>query len=547
MGSHAANIDLPADQIPSGELLLERFEIVRKLGASTFCSIYLVKDLERNGKQFALKLLTQEFLDHLQANQSIRNEILNSKKIETSHVVKVIEPVCGSDQIGVLLQYAGNRTFKSIIEDSSDVSIEKMVSLLIQGCSGLSAVHAAGLVHRDLKPANFLIGDDGIVRLGGLGLSKPIEQLKTAEHDQVQGNVGYASPEFLTDGRLDRRSDIYALGLIAYELIARRFPFSGETPLEVVKKRLTSDAPALNSLVPTCPAGLSEIIDRAMSRDPDKRFESVLEFELALRDTLTTFSKPEETVVSVASRDDSSNGVIKERLNAIRSGKIIYATTAFGEASSFTQGKNATDKELAILETATFDAQKPKFSAQNNYLNQAINKLSLIRDRRVQLGLGALTLLVACFAFFSESSIETPSEKIVIQKGNGVSTPQFSPKSKEESRLDQLLRKGVAVPAAPSSEMSPKSSAEAVESTTTKPDVPKEELVQAPTQLGESEVVSNKAVTSPNKAADSALKPRSNPPVKAKPVLSPELQKMKEEAEAIRSKMYGPFLPDRML
>jgi serine/threonine-protein kinase len=169
----------------------------------------------------------------------------------------------------------------SIIRHSR-FSIRKTLDLLCQLAEGLAAIHRSGIVHRDLKPDNILLTADGRVKISDFGVACADGE-DCASEGMLIGTPRYVAPEYIESGSFDRRSDIYALGVIAYELIAGHCPFRSATRDEVILERFERGAASLYAVCPECPSALVRIVEKAMSISVDERYQSAEEMLADLR------------------------------------------------------------------------------------------------------------------------------------------------------------------------------------------------------------------------------------------------------------------------
>jgi serine/threonine-protein kinase len=137
---------------------------------------------------------------------------------------------------------------------------------------GLAAAHRAGLVHRDVKPENVLISDEGEVKIVDFGLVRAVAEAGITSTSVILGTAAYLSPEQVKDGNASPRSDVYAAGIVAYELLTGQTPFSGDTALSVAYQRLDTDVPAPSSVISGVPSQFDELVQRATARDPADRY-----------------------------------------------------------------------------------------------------------------------------------------------------------------------------------------------------------------------------------------------------------------------------------
>ncbi len=171
---------------------------------------------------------------------------------------------------------------EGLIRQNGQLAAGTAVSLIKQVCAGLSEAHRAGIIHRDLKPSNIMIDRDGCVRIVDFGIARSIEAHGITETGVFVGTPEYMSPEQTEDGEIDLRSDIYALGIILYEMVTGRLPFEGETPIKIAVKQKTEIPPGVRSINPRIPVSLDRIIVKCLEKAKDKRFRNAEELYVEL-------------------------------------------------------------------------------------------------------------------------------------------------------------------------------------------------------------------------------------------------------------------------
>ncbi len=258
----------------TGTKLFGRFEILTLLGEGGVSHVYKCRDLSRNGKKVALKVL----MNPASKDPSIMKrflaevEILNSLK--SPNVIANAELFRGEGLVGYSMEYVGGESLADKILRPGQFAIEEILSLLIQVCRAVEAVHKARYIHRDLKPENMLITDRGQLKLIDFGIAIAERDIGKSS-EGISGTMNYASPEYIEFGVIDRRSDIYAIGAIAFELITKQSAFDHPDPLEVMKAKVRTDAPLVTSIRRSCPEALAQLTAKALSRDPNKRYQEV--------------------------------------------------------------------------------------------------------------------------------------------------------------------------------------------------------------------------------------------------------------------------------
>ncbi|MBA2464621.1 MAG: Stk1 family PASTA domain-containing Ser/Thr kinase, partial [Nocardioidaceae bacterium] len=194
-------------------------------------------------------------------------------RLSHPNVVNVFDQ---GDDVGTLflaMEYIPGHTLRDLIRKEAPMRAAKALALLDPILSALSAAHAAGLIHRDVKPENVLLADDGRVKVADFGLARAIsaETQHTATGGVLIGTVSYLSPELVVDGRADARSDVYAAGVMLYEMLTGRKPHEGESPIQVAYKHVHEDVPSPSDEMPGLPPYVDALVARATARDRELR------------------------------------------------------------------------------------------------------------------------------------------------------------------------------------------------------------------------------------------------------------------------------------
>jgi serine/threonine protein kinase len=173
-------------------------------------------------------------------------------------------------------------------------------------CAGVQAIHDAGIVHRDLKPENILLTPEDTIKITDFGIARTDTGPRLTEHGGVLGTIDYVSPEYMIDSKVDWRSDLYAIGVMAYEMITGDLPFRGESVYATMTKRLKSDPPPPSSHISACPPALDAVVLRAMRRDPTSRYQSAAEIFYDLEPLSTGNALPSGAFMQISRRASSS-------------------------------------------------------------------------------------------------------------------------------------------------------------------------------------------------------------------------------------------------
>lgn len=264
----------------SGRLLDGRYRIGSRIARGGMASVYEALDV-RLDRTVAVKIMHPGLGDATtQGDESFARRFVREAKaaagLSHPNVVSVYDQ--GRDDTGdgtiyLVMEYVPGHTLRDTIAKEAPMSPERALAILDPILSALAAAHRAGLVHRDVKPENVLIADDGRIKVADFGLAKAVsaDTQHTATNGVLIGTVSYLAPELVVEQRADARADVYAVGVILYELLTGQKPHTGETPIAVAYRHVHHDVPAPSALVPTLPAYVDALVARATTRDTSLR------------------------------------------------------------------------------------------------------------------------------------------------------------------------------------------------------------------------------------------------------------------------------------
>jgi len=250
----------------------KRYRVQRLLGKGGMGAVYLADD-EVLGELVALKVISSAFAADEQAMVArFRREAAAARKVSSPQVIRIHD--LGEARPGLLylsMEYFAGRTLAEVIAQRGVVPIKDAQDILQQVCAGLEAAHQAGVVHRDLKPSNVLVGERGAVKLIDFGLATTAVGDGLTATGAILGTPHYMAPEQVRGKPVDARTDVYALGALAYHLVAGRPPFSGDNPIAIGFQHLSETPSPLRELRKECPAALDAAVMAALAKAPDDR------------------------------------------------------------------------------------------------------------------------------------------------------------------------------------------------------------------------------------------------------------------------------------
>ena len=251
-----------------GTLVDNRYLIRSKLARGGMSTVYLATD-RRLERDVALKLLHPHMAGDPQFLDRLGREAKAAARLSHPHVVGVLDQGDDGPLAYLVMEYIKGHTLRDVIKEKGALTPRLALALIDPVVEGLGAAHAAGLIHRDVKPENVLIADDGRIKIGDFGLARAITT--TTSTGALIGTVAYLSPELVLGRQADARSDIYALGIMLYEMLTGSQPFQGEVPIQVAYQHVNSTVGPPSDLVPGLAEELDELVQWCTANDPDKR------------------------------------------------------------------------------------------------------------------------------------------------------------------------------------------------------------------------------------------------------------------------------------
>ena len=269
------------------DLFAGRYRLEDRLGVGGMSTVQLAFDT-RLERYVAVKLLAE----HLAADdgfvQRFRREALAAARLVHPNIVQVYD--FGTDDASgrqfIAMEYVEGKSGAELLREHGRLEAEEVVDLCAQACRGLDYAHRNGVVHRDIKPGNVLRNPEGIVKIADFGIAKAADDSDITRVGSVIGTAAYLAPEQARGEPAGPASDLYALGVVAYQLISGRLPYQGASLTDLARQQEEGLPTDVSQLVPECPPALSAAIMRALVADPARRYTSAPEMERGLREGL---------------------------------------------------------------------------------------------------------------------------------------------------------------------------------------------------------------------------------------------------------------------
>jgi eukaryotic-like serine/threonine-protein kinase len=252
-----------------GRLIDGRYQVRSRIARGGMATVYLATDL-RLERKVAIKVMHGHLSDDMKFRDRFIQEARSAARLAHPNVVNVFDQGQDSDMAYLVMEYLPGITLRDLLQEHGSLTTDQTLDILEAVLAGLSAAHKAGIVHRDLKPENVLLADDGRIKIGDFGLARAASA-NTATGAALLGTIAYLSPELVTRGIADTRSDIYAVGIMTYEMVTGKQPFVGEQPMQIAYQHANDTVPPPSTENPRVPEELDELVLWSTARNPDER------------------------------------------------------------------------------------------------------------------------------------------------------------------------------------------------------------------------------------------------------------------------------------
>lgn len=325
-----------------GTIVYGRYEVIKSLGTGSMGTVYACRHRELAGHLVAMKVLFPEVTQDEVITARFKNEIVASYGVNHPNVVRAYDYFKDGDLIAFTMEFVGGGDMADRIASPEQISIREIIRLLMQVTDGVQAIHEAKIIHRDLKPENILLTNDGDVKITDFGIARTGTGPRLTEHGGVLGTIDYVSPEYMEKSQVDERSDIYAVGVIAYEMITKQPPYKGNNMIEQMTMRLRTDPSPPNVVRSDCPIELSDIVLKAMARKIEERYQTAQEMHDDLLElSVRLFPRSNTLKQSVVEKDSSGKVAAVTKQMPIWNKEEVVVTQAGAQAVTAPKGLSA--------------------------------------------------------------------------------------------------------------------------------------------------------------------------------------------------------------
>jgi len=253
--------------------IISRYKILKKIGEGGMGEVYLAEDTEL-GRQVALKFLPTHYIQDPEINTRFKREAKATAALSHPNLITIYDVGEHENKPYIAMEYIQGSSLRDLLI-KEELSINKIIDIASQICEGLTEAHRKGIFHRDIKPDNILIDENGQVKIADFGLAKERGKTKVTKTGSTLGTLDYMSPEQLSSGEVDHRSDIWSVGVVIYEMITGRLPFKGDYDAAVSYSIVNEKVEPLARYKSGISEAFQHIIDKALDKEKDTRYQNI--------------------------------------------------------------------------------------------------------------------------------------------------------------------------------------------------------------------------------------------------------------------------------
>jgi serine/threonine-protein kinase len=274
-----------------GAVLDGRYRVDTPIATGGMSTVYRGLDI-RLDRPVAVKVMDPRYAGDQQFMVRFQREARAVARLKHPGLVSVYDQGLDGRHAFLVMELIEGGTLRELLEERGPMPPHAVAAVLAPVLGGLAVAHRAGLVHRDVKPENVLISDDGDVKIADFGLVRAVAEAKITSTSVMLGTAAYLSPEQVGTGDAGPRSDVYAVGILAYELLTGATPFTGDNALAVAYQRMDNDVPPPSAAIAGVPTQFDDLVACATARDPDERFADAQDMAAELDDIVTELGLP---------------------------------------------------------------------------------------------------------------------------------------------------------------------------------------------------------------------------------------------------------------
>lgn len=272
------------------KIIAERYELLDVIGRGGMADVYLANDTILN-RTIAIKILRTSLAKDPVYIARFQREASAAAALSHKNIVEIYDVGEDNDQYYIVMEYVPGRTLKELIAKRGALHVMEAIDIMKQVLSGTARAHQMGIIHRDLKPQNILVTDSGTAKIADFGIASIQSLTQFTQTDVIMGSLHYLAPELARGEKATVQSDIYALGIVFYELLRGQVPFNGESPVNIALKHMQEELPSLREFNPSIPQSVENIVIKATAKNLNDRYKNASEM---LEDLQTCLSRSDE-------------------------------------------------------------------------------------------------------------------------------------------------------------------------------------------------------------------------------------------------------------
>ncbi|MCP4336760.1 MAG: serine/threonine protein kinase [Mycoplasma sp.] len=258
------------------EKISSRYKIISRIGQGGMAEIYLAEDTF-DGKRVAVKVLHPDKKNDIVAIKRFNSELKLTEKVDSPYVIKIFDHVFNAKVQYIVMEYIDGSIFKNYIERRTRLTVDETIEFSKQIALGLQEIHDQGIIHRDIKSTNIMISEHGKIKIIDFGIALTEESDRLTRADKIIASVQYLAPEILLQEKPTVKFDIYAFGILMFEMITGDLPFNGKDAITTAFMHKKSSVPQVNKIVENIPQSVANIISKATAKDKNLRYNDMIE------------------------------------------------------------------------------------------------------------------------------------------------------------------------------------------------------------------------------------------------------------------------------
>ena len=343
--------------IQIGKIFAGRYRIIKQIGRGGMADVYLAKDLILDGEEVAVKVLRTNYQTDPIAVARFQREARAMADLDHPHIVRITDIGEEDGQQYLAMEYVAGLDLKRYIKEHHPLSNEEAVRIMGQILLAMRLAHAKGIIHRDLKPQNILLTPDGTAKVTDFGIAVAFAETSLTQTNSMLGSVHYLSPEQARGSKATIQSDIYAMGIIFFEMLTGHIPYDGDSAVTIALQHFQKPLPSVIAENPSVPQSLENVVIKATAKKLTDRYQTVSEMYVDLLSSLSYNRRNEPKLVF----DDTSKVDTKTLPKMSQSTLTAIPKVQPKEENPQTQKPN---KKVASKETAPKPVKKRRFKAR---------------------------------------------------------------------------------------------------------------------------------------------------------------------------------------